>query len=82
LPLGCWAIWPISINSFLCDPPQEFLAATMHLNKLNREENLIEAFKHFDKDGSGFITKDEIIVSVTFISLTLLSITLARMPVM
>jgi calcium-dependent protein kinase len=37
----------------------------MHLNKLNREENLIEAFKHFDKDGSGFITKDEIIVSVT-----------------
>lgn len=39
---------------------EEFLAATMHINKLNREEVMMDAFKYFDKDGSGFITKDEI----------------------
>lgn len=32
----------------------------MHLNKLEREENLISAFSFFDKDGSGFITIDEL----------------------
>lgn len=48
----------------LCCPAacQEFLAATMHMSKLNREENMMEAFKHFDKDNSGFITKEEIVV--------------------
>lgn len=38
----------------------EFLAATVHLNKLEREENLVSAFSFFDKDGSGFITIDEL----------------------
>ncbi|KAL5566339.1 hypothetical protein UlMin_029503 [Ulmus minor] len=38
----------------------EFLAATVHLNKLEREENLVSAFSFFDKDGSGFITIDEV----------------------
>ncbi|KAL6007687.1 Calcium-dependent protein kinase 12 [Asimina triloba] len=38
----------------------EFLAATMHLNKIEREENLISAFSFFDKDGSGYITIDEL----------------------
>ncbi|XP_004303728.1 PREDICTED: calcium-dependent protein kinase SK5-like isoform 2 [Fragaria vesca subsp. vesca] len=38
----------------------EFLAATVHLNKLEREENLMSAFSFFDKDGSGFITIDEL----------------------
>ncbi|KAK4264612.1 hypothetical protein QN277_025765 [Acacia crassicarpa] len=38
----------------------EFIAATIHLNKLEREENLISAFSYFDKDGSGYITVDEI----------------------
>ncbi|XP_057425494.1 calcium-dependent protein kinase 11-like [Lotus japonicus] len=38
----------------------EFLAATMHLNKMEREENLIAAFAYFDKDGSGYITIDEL----------------------
>ncbi|XP_075498341.1 calcium-dependent protein kinase SK5 isoform X1 [Primulina tabacum] len=38
----------------------EFLAATVHLNKLEREENLISAFSFFDKDGSGYITIDEL----------------------
>ncbi|KAK4745053.1 hypothetical protein SAY87_011365 [Trapa incisa] len=38
----------------------EFLAATLHLNKMEREENLIAAFSYFDKDGSGYITIDEL----------------------
>ena len=38
----------------------EFLAATVHLNKLEREEILVSAFSFFDKDGSGYITIDEL----------------------
>ncbi|KAI4375708.1 hypothetical protein MLD38_013545 [Melastoma candidum] len=38
----------------------EFIAATMHLNKLEREEHLVAAFRYFDKDGSGYITVDEL----------------------
>ncbi|KAG4952750.1 hypothetical protein JHK85_039149 [Glycine max] len=38
----------------------EFIAATFHLNKLEREEHLIAAFQYFDKDGSGYITVDEL----------------------
>ncbi|KAI5065455.1 hypothetical protein GOP47_0020150 [Adiantum capillus-veneris] len=39
---------------------QEFITATLNLNKIEREENLFAAFAYFDKDGSGFITMDEI----------------------
>ncbi|KAK6143322.1 hypothetical protein DH2020_023670 [Rehmannia glutinosa] len=38
----------------------EFIAATVHLNKLEREEHLWAAFQYFDKDGSGYITVDEL----------------------
>ncbi|GAA0161837.1 non-receptor serine/threonine protein kinase [Lithospermum erythrorhizon] len=38
----------------------EFVAATIHLNKLEREEYLVAAFQYFDKDGSGYITVDEL----------------------
>ena len=38
----------------------EFIAATIHLNKLEREEHLMAAFQYFDKDGSGYITVDEL----------------------
>ncbi|CAL0319783.1 unnamed protein product [Lupinus luteus] len=38
----------------------EFTAAMLHLNKLEREENLMLVFSHFDKDGSGYITIDKI----------------------
>lgn len=38
----------------------EFIAATVHMNKLEREENLISAFSFFDKDSSGYITIDEL----------------------
>ncbi|XP_059433868.1 calcium-dependent protein kinase 26-like isoform X1 [Corylus avellana] len=38
----------------------EFIAATINLNKLECEENLIAAFQYFDKDGNGYITVDEL----------------------
>ena len=38
----------------------EFLAATMHLNRIEQEETLFQAFCHFDKDKSGFISVDEL----------------------
>ena len=38
----------------------EFIAATLHLNKLQREDHLFAAFSYFDKDGSGYITLDEL----------------------
>lgn len=38
----------------------EFIAATLHLNKIEREENLFAAFSYFDKDQSGYITVDEL----------------------
>lgn len=30
------------------------------MNKMEREENLLAAFSFFDKDGSGYITVDEL----------------------
>ncbi|XP_026666112.1 LOW QUALITY PROTEIN: calcium-dependent protein kinase 17-like [Phoenix dactylifera] len=38
----------------------EFIAARLHLNKIEREDNLFVAFSYFDKDGSGYITQDEL----------------------
>ncbi|KAG2683142.1 hypothetical protein I3843_10G019600 [Carya illinoinensis] len=38
----------------------EFIAATLHLNKIEREDHLFAAFSYFDKDSSGYITKDEL----------------------
>lgn len=43
---------------------EEFLAATLHANKLNREENMLSAFKFFDKNDTGTITQEEIVVSL------------------
>ena len=31
----------------------EFITATMHRHRLEKEENLYKAFQYFDKDGSG-----------------------------
>ncbi|KAK8562219.1 hypothetical protein V6N13_148680 [Hibiscus sabdariffa] len=39
---------------------EEFVAATLHLNKIERQDNLMAAFSYFDKDGSGYITQDEL----------------------
>jgi hypothetical protein len=39
---------------------QEFLAATLSLAKLERDDHLQAAFQELDADGSGTITKDEL----------------------
>ena len=33
----------------------EFITATMHRHKLEKEEHLYKAFQFFDKDGSGLV---------------------------
>ncbi|KAK6942497.1 EF-hand domain, partial [Dillenia turbinata] len=38
----------------------EFIAAMLHLNKIQKEDHLFTAFSYFDKDGSGYITHDEL----------------------
>ncbi|KAK9921523.1 hypothetical protein M0R45_030030 [Rubus argutus] len=38
----------------------EFIAAMLHLNKVQKEDHLFAAFSYFDKDGSGYITRDEL----------------------
>ncbi|KAK4485078.1 hypothetical protein RD792_007686 [Penstemon davidsonii] len=38
----------------------EFITATMHRHRLERDEHLFGAFQYFDKDSSGFITRDEL----------------------
>lgn len=38
----------------------EFVAATLHLNKIERDDHLFAAFSYFDKDASGYITQDEL----------------------
>ncbi|CAI9094213.1 OLC1v1029909C1 [Oldenlandia corymbosa var. corymbosa] len=38
----------------------EFITATMHLNRMEREDHLYKAFEYFDKDKSGYITMEEL----------------------
>ncbi|MFS7908483.1 putative protein kinase CAMK-CDPK family [Helianthus anomalus] len=38
----------------------EFVAAMLHVNKINQEDHMYAAFSYFDKDGSGYITADEL----------------------
>lgn len=33
----------------------EFITATMHRHKLDKDENLYKAFQYFDRDGSGLV---------------------------
>ncbi|KAK9209716.1 hypothetical protein WN944_002084 [Citrus x changshan-huyou] len=42
----------------------EFITATMHRHKLERDDHLYKAFQHFDKDNSGFITVDELEIAM------------------
>ncbi|XP_024981969.1 calcium-dependent protein kinase 26-like isoform X2 [Cynara cardunculus var. scolymus] len=39
---------------------EEFVAATLHFTKVDKEDRLFAAFSYFDKDGSGYITLDEL----------------------
>ena len=39
---------------------EEFLAATVNLNYLEKEDTMFKAFSYFDKDASGFITREEL----------------------
>lgn len=43
----------------------EFITATMHLNRMEREDHLFKAFEYFDKDKSGYITKEELESALT-----------------
>lgn len=38
----------------------EFTAAMLHCNKIQKEDHLFAAFSYFDKDGSGYITVEEL----------------------
>jgi calcium-dependent protein kinase len=38
----------------------EFIIATMHMNRMDREDHLYTAFQYFDKDSNGYITKEEL----------------------
>uniref|UniRef100_A0A1S4DR54 Calcium-dependent protein kinase 20-like n=2 Tax=Nicotiana TaxID=4085 RepID=A0A1S4DR54_TOBAC len=38
----------------------EFIAAMLHLNKIQKEDHMYAAFSYFDEDGSGYITQDEL----------------------
>eukprot|EP00897_Mesotaenium_endlicherianum_P006817 jgi/Mesen1/6163/ME000316S05215 len=38
----------------------EFLAGTLHLSKIEKQETLLKTFTYFDKDGSGYITREEL----------------------
>ncbi|KAI3431988.1 uncharacterized protein J3R85_007646 [Psidium guajava] len=38
----------------------EFITATINRHRLEQEDNLFKAFQFFDKDSSGFITRDEL----------------------
>ncbi|KAG4154876.1 hypothetical protein ERO13_D03G079900v2 [Gossypium hirsutum] len=38
----------------------EFITATMHMNRTEREDHLYTAFQYFDENNSGFITMEEL----------------------
>lgn len=43
----------------------EFIAATANLSKLEREANILSAFKQFDTDHSGALSKSEVMAALT-----------------
>ncbi|KMS95385.1 hypothetical protein BVRB_008780 [Beta vulgaris subsp. vulgaris] len=44
---------------------KEFITATMHRHRLDKEENMYKTFLYFDKDGSGYITREELRQAMT-----------------
>jgi calcium-dependent protein kinase len=55
-----WNAWQADVDNSGTIDYGEFIAATLHLNKVEREDHLFAAFQYFDKDGSGYITPDEL----------------------
>jgi calcium-dependent protein kinase len=43
----------------------EFLAVSLHLQRMANDEHLRRAFSYFDKDGNGFIEPEELKVALT-----------------
>ncbi|KAJ6799343.1 calcium-dependent protein kinase 1 [Iris pallida] len=43
----------------------EFITATMHMNRMEKEDHLYKAFEYFDEDKSGYITMDELEQALT-----------------
>ncbi|MCO5563432.1 hypothetical protein L7F22_017074 [Adiantum nelumboides] len=43
----------------------EFISATMQMNKMEKGDHLFSAFQYFDKDGSGYITMEELEEALT-----------------
>ncbi|XP_074575726.1 calcium-dependent protein kinase 1-like [Curcuma longa] len=43
-----------------CIDYMEFITATMHMNRMEKEDHLYKAFQYFDKDKSGYITVEEL----------------------
>ncbi|XP_065858723.1 calcium-dependent protein kinase 3 isoform X1 [Euphorbia lathyris] len=43
----------------------EFITATMHLNRIEKEDHLFTAFEYFDGDKSGYITVEELEEALT-----------------
>lgn len=52
--------WQADIDNSGTIDYREFIAATLHLNKIQKEDHLYAAFSYFDKDGSGYITLHEL----------------------
>ena len=40
----------------------EFITATMHMNRMEREDHLYTAFEYFDKDKSGFASLSNLLL--------------------
>ncbi|GLJ21479.1 hypothetical protein SUGI_0396600 [Cryptomeria japonica] len=38
----------------------EFITATLNMNRIEKEDHLYTAFRYFDKDNSGYITREEL----------------------
>jgi len=57
--LSVWKIQADVDNSGTIDYG-EFIAAMLHLNKIQKEDHMYAAFSYFDEDGSGYITQDEL----------------------
>ena len=50
-----FVLWQADVDNSGTIDYIEFITATMHRHKLEKEEHLYKAFQFFDKDGSGLV---------------------------